>query len=136
MECPFCQLGDREVVAQNESAIAVRDHFPVSEGHTLIIPRQHVGNWFDASPGEQKGILDLLDEVRLGLESSHAPAGYNVGFNVGAAAGQTVMHLHVHVIPRYEGDVDDPTGGVRLVIPDRGNYRRPGYVPQSREATP
>jgi diadenosine tetraphosphate (Ap4A) HIT family hydrolase len=77
-------------------------------------------------------VMSLVDEVRRLLEAERRPDGYNVGINVGEAAGQTVPHVHVHLIPRYEGDVDDPSGGVRFVIPERGNYRRPGYIPSAR----
>jgi diadenosine tetraphosphate (Ap4A) HIT family hydrolase len=131
MPCPFCPPPSRRIVGQNEIALAILDQHPVSPGHTLIITRRHVASWFEASEAEQLAILALASERRQALDRELAPAGYNLGLNVGAAAGQTVMHLHVHLIPRFAGDVDDPTGGVRLVIPDRGNYRRPGFVPRS-----
>ncbi|MDY0062848.1 MAG: HIT family protein [Myxococcota bacterium] len=120
----------RRALLANEAALALRDGFPVNSGHTLIVLRRHVASWFDATRDEQLAILELLDLVKEELDRTLAPAGYNVGVNVGAAAGQTVPHLHVHVIPRFPGDVDDPTGGVRLVIPERGNYRRAGHVPR------
>ena len=94
---------------------------------------KNMASWFDATPAEQAALFDLLAEVRTHLDATLHPAGYNLGINVGEAAGQTVMHLHVHLIPRFDGDVDDPRGGVRFVIPSRGNYRRPGHVPQPRE---
>jgi diadenosine tetraphosphate (Ap4A) HIT family hydrolase len=128
--CPFCSLDMRRALLANEAALALRDGFPVNSGHTLIVLRRHVASWFDATRDEQLAILELLDLVKEELDRTLAPAGYNVGVNVGAAAGQTVPHLHVHVIPRFPGDVDDPTGGVRLVIPERGNYRRAGHVPR------
>jgi len=131
MSCPFCEPIGREIVAANELAIAFRDAYPVSDGHTLVVPRRHVASWFEATEAERAAILTLADEVKLALDAELAPDGYNLGVNVGAAAGQTVMHLHVHVIPRYAGDVDDPAGGVRFVIPGRGNYRRPGAIPRS-----
>jgi diadenosine tetraphosphate (Ap4A) HIT family hydrolase len=133
MQCPFCQPDPDRIVARNEFAIAVTDGFPVNPGHTLIVPLRHVASWFDATPEEQAALFALLAEVRAELDATLHPAGYNIGINVGAAAGQTVMHLHVHLIPRFDGDVDDPSGGVRFVIPSRGNYRRPGHVPQARE---
>jgi len=128
--CPFCDLDPSRVVAQSELAVALRDGYPVSEGHTLIVPRRHVSDWFDATDEERTEIFKLVDECKQSLDPERAPDGYNIGMNIGIAAGQTVMHLHVHLIPRYEGDVDDPTGGVRLVVPEKGNYRRPGFIPK------
>lgn len=119
---PFLLLPESAHVAANPLAFAIRDGFPVSPGHTLIVPRRPVSTWFEAIREEQLAMLDLLDVVKPGLDAEFAPAGYNLGVNVGTAAGQTVMHLHLHVIPRYEGDVSDPRGGVRHVIPDKGNY--------------
>lgn len=97
-------------VAANDLAFALRDGFPVSKGHTLIAPKRLVETWFDATRTEQLAILDLVDEVKAALDREFSPDGYNVGFNAGAAAGQTVIHLHVHVIPRYRGDTADPRG--------------------------
>ncbi|RMF84467.1 MAG: HIT domain-containing protein [Nitrospirae bacterium] len=119
------------MVAENDLAVAFPDGFPVSRGHTLIVPRRHVATWFDASPEERQALLALADEVKARCDAELRPDGYNLGLNVGAAAGQTVDHLHLHLIPRFRGDVDDPTGGVRYVIPDKGNYRRPGFVARS-----
>ena len=119
---PFLARPATAHVAANALAFALRDAFPVSPGHTLIVPRRSVATWFDASREEQRAMLDLLDEVKRALDAELAPDGYNVGFNAGEAAGQTVMHLHLHVIPRFAGDVADPRGGVRHVIPGRGNY--------------
>ncbi len=121
----FTEIPESAWVASNDLAFAIRDRFPVSPGHTLIIPKRVVPTWFDATPDEQAALLALVNEVRLQLDTlSPKPDGYNVGFNAGEAAGQTVMHLHVHVIPRYRGDMDDPRGGVRHVIPSKGNYLR------------
>jgi superfamily II DNA or RNA helicase/diadenosine tetraphosphate (Ap4A) HIT family hydrolase len=111
-------------VAENEHAIAFRDRHPVSPGHTLVVTRRAVATWFDASEAERLAVVRLLDVVKAALDAELHPDGYNVGFNAGPAAGQTVMHLHVHVIPRFQGDMDDPRGGVRHVIPSRGNYLR------------
>ncbi len=130
MTCPFCNLA-APPTAENTHAVAFRDAYPVSEGHTLVIPRRHVPGWFDATRAEQLAMLDLVERVKDELDASHAPDGYNIGINAGEAAGQTVMHLHVHVIPRYRGDVDDPAGGVRFVIPERGDYRNPGRLPRT-----
>ena len=131
MSCPCCKVSEAGHITCDEHVYAIRDRYPVNPGHTLIIPFRHVATWFDASAEEQRAILSMIERVKADLDEKHEPDGYNVGFNVGEVAGQTVMHLHVHVIPRYSGDVDDPCGGVRLVIPDRGNYRRKGFVPRS-----
>ncbi len=128
-KCPFCDLRGREILAENALAAAFPDGFPVNPGHTLIVPRRHVPTWFDASREEQLAILELADRVKARLDAELKPDGYNGGFNAGPAAGQTVSHLHLHLIPRFDGDVDDPTGGVRFVIPARGNYRDPGFIP-------
>jgi diadenosine tetraphosphate (Ap4A) HIT family hydrolase len=133
MDCPFCHIAAVRVVAGGSLAVAVRDAFPVNPGHTLVIPRRHVASWFDATSEERAALIDLVDEVKAALHREFHPDGYNIGINVGEAAGQTVMHLHIHVIPRFKGDVDDPAGGLRFVIPARGNYRRPGHIPVPKE---
>lgn len=129
MDSPFLALPASAWVASNALAFAVRDRYPVSPGHTLVVPRRLVATWFDATREEQIALLDLVDLVKSGLDADLHPDGYNVGFNAGDAAGQTVMHLHVHVIPRFRGDVADPRGGVRYVIPARANYLAPGGLP-------
>jgi len=98
------------------------DGFPVSPGHALIVPKRHVADWFGATPEERAELWNAVESVRKVIEQHHQPDGYNVGFNCGRAAGQTVFHLHLHVIPRYDGDVEDPRGGVRHVIPDKVRY--------------
>lgn len=120
--CPFCTLPPERIVAANNVGWVVRDAYPVSPGHTLIIPRRHMGSFFELSADERLGLLALLDEARTALQASHAPQGYNIGVNDGLAAGQTVPHLHIHLIPRYAGDQADPRGGVRWVLPDRAQY--------------
>ncbi len=122
MDSPFLAVPQSEWLAHNELAFCIRDAYPVTEGHTLIIPRRVVTTWFDASRKEQLAMLDLLDEVKAALDTELHPDGYNVGFNSGTAAGQTVAHLHLHVIPRYLGDMADPLGGVRGVIPEKQKY--------------
>jgi superfamily II DNA or RNA helicase/diadenosine tetraphosphate (Ap4A) HIT family hydrolase len=120
---PFLDLPASAWVASNALAFAIRDKYPVSPGHTLVVPRREVAMWFEATPEEQAALFALVAEVRARLDAeAPKPDGYNIGINVGEAAGQTVHHLHVHVIPRYRGDMDDPRGGVRHVIPGRGNY--------------
>jgi diadenosine tetraphosphate (Ap4A) HIT family hydrolase len=119
---PFSAIPRAHWVHENALAFAVRDRFPVSHGHTLVIPRREIPTWFDATREEQLALLDLVEQARARLDDELSPDGYNVGFNAGIAAGQTVMHLHIHVIPRFDGDVPDPRGGVRHVIPARANY--------------
>ena len=120
--CPFCALPAERVLFRNDAAVAVRDAYPVTPGHTLVIPRRHVASYFDATPLEREAMLALLDAAMQQLQDEFGPAGYNIGINDGAAAGQTIGHLHMHLIPRYPGDRPDPRGGVRWVIPDRADY--------------
>lgn len=122
-DCVFCRrIGTDHVIAESEHAVAFPDGYPVSLGHTLIVPRRHEPDYFALKPGERRALWSLVDEVRDHLERRHGPAGYNLGINAGRAAGQTVAHAHLHVIPRYPGDVEDPRGGVRHVIPDEAAY--------------
>jgi diadenosine tetraphosphate (Ap4A) HIT family hydrolase len=122
MSCPFCPPLDRPLVAQSDLAVAFRDAYPASPGHTLVIPRRHVESWFDATAAERAAMIALADEIKAALDLELSPDGWNLGVNVGRAAGQTVFHLHLHLIPRFDGDVPDPTGGVRHVIPGKGKY--------------
>ncbi|MFO0588878.1 MAG: DEAD/DEAH box helicase family protein, partial [Polyangiaceae bacterium] len=126
MTSPFLDVPASAWVAHNELAFAIEDRFPVSPGHTLVIPRRLIVTWFDATPEERTALFALVDEVKRRLDERLHADGYNIGINAGEAAGQTVMHLHVHVIPRFQGDVDDPRGGVRHVIPGKGNYLSSG----------
>jgi len=120
--CIFCTLGAARIVLANDLAVVVRDNFPVSPGHTLIIPKRHVVSFFDITGDEREATLALLDAAKLGLDAAFHPDGYNIGINDGAAAGQTVPHLHLHLIPRYAGDSEDPRGGVRWIFPQRAKY--------------
>ena len=120
--CPFCSPDPARVFYEGKLVTALWDSFPVSAGHALLIPRRHVATWFDATHEEQLELMAAIEIVRATIISRHNPDGFNIGVNIGRAAGQTVFHLHVHMIPRYEGDVEDPTGGVRGVIPAKGNY--------------
>ncbi len=123
MASPFTKCPASTWVASNQLAFAIRDGFPVSPGHTLIVAKREIPTWFDASPDERAAIMELVDEVKGQLDTEKPkPDGYNIGFNAGEAAGQTVMHLHVHVIPRYKGDTPDPRGGIRWVIPEKAKY--------------
>jgi len=107
---------------KNELCFAIFDKYPVNPGHVLVIPYRHVADYFELTKEEKIAAVELIDEVKKFLDREFSPDGYNVGVNVGKWAGQTVMHVHIHVIPRYRGDVEDPTGGVRGVIPQRRNY--------------
>jgi len=126
LPCPFCSLPAERFVRQSEHAVVIHDGFPVSPGHTLIIPRRHVASFFDITHAERADLMSLLAATRDDLEREFRPAGYNVGINDGAAAGQTVPHLHIHLIPRYAGDREDPRGGVRWVLPDKAAYWHKG----------
>jgi diadenosine tetraphosphate (Ap4A) HIT family hydrolase len=107
---------------RNGHAIAFRDAFPVTPGHTLVIPMRHVPSFFDTTSEERISMFALLEAAKQQVQSEFAPDGYNIGINDGAAAGQTVGHLHIHLIPRYTGDRPDPRGGVRWVIPEKADY--------------
>jgi diadenosine tetraphosphate (Ap4A) HIT family hydrolase len=120
--CPFCAIPRDQVLIEHPLALAKRDGYPVSKGHTLIIPRRHVASFFETTDEERQAMMKLLDEMKAMLDREHKPDGYNIGINNGAAAGQTVMHLHMHLIPRYAGDLPDPRGGVRWVIPEKAAY--------------
>ncbi len=123
--CPFCDPDPERVFYRGANVLGVWDAYPVSDGHALIITKQHVPTWFDASREEQTELLSALAIAREAISSKHRPDGFNIGVNIGEAAGQTVPHLHVHLIPRYKNDVVDPRGGVRHVIPARASYLMP-----------
>jgi diadenosine tetraphosphate (Ap4A) HIT family hydrolase len=120
--CPFCNVPAVRVIDSNEQAFAIEDAYPVSPGHTLIVSRRHVEFFFDLNDDEIANILCLLHRAKARLDERERPSGYNVGINVGRDAGQTVMHVHVHLIPRRAGDIAVPEGGVRNVIPGKGSY--------------
>lgn len=120
--CPFCSLPRERVLFRNDAAVAIRDAFPVSPGHTLVLPTRHIGSFFQATSQERDAMLALLDVAKQQIATELAPDGYNIGVNDGLAAGQTVPHLHMHLIPRYLGDRADPRGGVRWVLPERADY--------------
>lgn len=114
-DCIFCTLEDKEVIAENQLALAFYDKFPVNYGHVLIIPKRHAEDYFAATKEEIHAINDLIFEVKKVIDEKFNPDGYNIGVNVGYPAGQTIFHLHFHLIPRYEGDIPDPRGGVRKI---------------------
>lgn len=119
--CPFCLPLPR--VLENALGYAVYDRAPVNPGHMLLIPFRHVADWFDLTPQEQRALLDLAAEGRALLQRERRPDGFNLGVNCGAAAGQSIFHVHLHLIPRYAGDMAEPLGGVRGVIPERQSYK-------------
>lgn len=121
-QCPFCSLPPTRIVRANDLALVVRDAYPVAPGHTLIIPRRHAGSFFELRDAEQQAMLDLLRLAQAELQDEFAPDGYTVGINDGAAAGQTVPHVHLHLIPRRHGDVEDARGGIRWVVPAKARY--------------
>ena len=122
-ECPFCHPDpSREIIAESPGAFAIFDLFPVSKGHALIIPRKHCPDYFELSFEEQSGCWQLINEVKILVENLFHPDGFNVGININHAAGQTIPHVHIHLIPRYTDDVSDPRGGIRGVIPNRRSY--------------
>ena len=118
--CPFCDRKD--AIACNAHAYMVYDLNPVTPGHLLVVTVRHVADFFATTPVEREAMLQLVDAAKILLDASRAPSGYTIGMNVGAVAGQTIMHMHVHVIPRYPGDTPNPRGGVRGVIPARQSY--------------
>lgn len=125
-ECIFCQMfnkqKDVEVVAEFNHCFVIKDQYPVSPGHLLIIPNKHYADWFQTPLQIQIEILKALELMKEKLDAEMEPDGYNIGMNCGKEAGQTVMHLHVHLIPRFQGDMEDPKGGVRGVIPEKQKY--------------
>jgi len=120
--CPFCSPAPAGVVLENDHALALYDGYPVTPGHCLIVTRRHIMSFFDATGEEQAALFDLLGRMRDLLLAERRPDGFNIGINDGAAAGQTVMHLHLHLIPRYGGDTSDPRGGVRWIMPEKAPY--------------
>lgn len=120
--CPFCKVDSKKILFENELSLAFFDAYPVSLGHTLIVPKRHVASFFELSKNEREAIDALIFKVQDYLNSTFKPDGFNLGVNVGVAAGQSVMHVHVHVIPRFTGDMANPKGGVRGVIPGKQKY--------------
>ena len=119
-DCPFCR--SQTIVIENELAYADYDTYPVSPGHCLIITRRHIAEYFQATEEEKAAIWALVDEMKVIIDRDYKPDGYNVGVNIGEAGGQSVPHIHIHMIPRYKGDMENPRGGVRGVIPHKQKY--------------
>jgi diadenosine tetraphosphate (Ap4A) HIT family hydrolase len=121
-DCPFC--GEPEMVLENELAFAHYDSYPVSKGHCLIVTRRHIAEYFQATAEEKAAIWSLVDQMKVIIDQTYQPDGYNVGVNIGKAAGLYVQHINFHLIPRYEGDMENPRGGVRGVIPHKQKYEK------------
>ena len=126
MNCPFCSPTVAEKVLTSELCFARWDKYPVTEGHLLVIPNRHIADYFSATAEEKTALWAMVDEAKKLLDGRFKPDGYNVGINVGTDAGQTVMHCHIHLIPRRSGDSANPRGGVRGVIPGKADYPRNG----------
>ena len=120
--CPFCPPPADHVLIERPLAFVKRDGYPLTKGHALIIPRRHVATFFETTAEERQAMLGLLDAAKAMLDREHRPDGYNIGINNGPAAGQTVMHVHLHIIPRYLGDRSDPRGGIRWIFPEKAAY--------------
>jgi diadenosine tetraphosphate (Ap4A) HIT family hydrolase len=118
----FAQKSKSEWLYENQHYFVIEDGYPVSFGHMLIVSKREVVDYFELTKEEQLSLVEVISEAKKLLESKHSPDGYNIGFNCGSAAGQTVMHFHCHVIPRYQGDTPNPRGGIRNCIPGKGDY--------------
>ena len=120
MNCPFCE--PQRVLLEHQHTVALLDGYPISPGHTLIVPKHHIASLFEATLEEQQALLVTLNEARRLLQREYHADGFNIGINDGEAAGQTVGHLHIHLIPRYRGNCADPRGGVRWIFPEKAKY--------------
>lgn len=120
--CAFCTLPQSRIIDDSKYGVVIRDGFPISPGHTLVIPKRHIGSFFDLTADERNDLLALLERAKAVLDAEYQPDGYNIGINDGPAAGQTVPHLHIHLIPRYKEDLPDARGGVRWIIPEKADY--------------
>lgn len=130
--CVFCHLDRSRAIVESETGFAIYDLHPVSNGHCIIVPDEHNWDYFALSQEVRKGLDGLLFAAKEHLDDSYGPDGYNVGINNGTSAGQTVMHAHIHLIPRYQGDSDDPRGGVRWIFPRRASYWSGPWEPSSQ----
>lgn len=131
MDCIFCKIDNSKFIAESDNFYAIEDGFPVSPGHSLVIAKKHTESFFDLTSNEVSEAYELLSKTKKIVDDKHNPDAYNIGINNGEAAGRTVHHLHIHLIPRYSGDVPDPRGGVRNVIPEKGNYLKQGWFRSS-----
>lgn len=121
--CIFCNPKEDEILAENDFALILKDNSPVSDGHCIIIPKRHMKTQFELTTEENQAVFKLIKEAKeIILKQGFQPAGYNIGSNNGLAAGQSVFHLHIHIIPRYTGDSEQPKGGIRQVLPKTAQY--------------
>jgi len=120
--CPFCQPDPNNILLECLLTYALWDNYPISTGHVLIVPKRHIPSLFNANLEEQTALLVTLDQARQHLNQAYHPDGYNIGINDGKTAGQTIPHLHIHLIPRYQGDCQDPRGGIRWLFPEKAKY--------------
>ncbi len=122
IDCPFCNIEQNRILWENDQTFIIYDGYPVSTGHALVMPKRHIGSFFETGTEERNALLAGLDVAKQIIDNDYGPAGYNIGINDGQVAGQTVAHLHIHLIPRYQDDVKDPRGGVRWIFPDKAKY--------------
>lgn len=122
MTCLFCKPPKEIIKIRNDFFIVVRDNFPISKGHTLIIPKRHIASFFELSTEEFKELKPILSQAKQSLDNQFTPQSYNIGINDGEYAGQTIRHLHIHLIPRYKGDKKNPKGGIRWIFPNKADY--------------
>ncbi len=121
--CVFCDIiKNKQYQYENELAVGFADSFPVSDGHTLVVPKRHAETFFDLTSEEISAMKKLADQIKSNLNEKYKPDGYNIGFNCGEFAGQSVFHCHMHIIPRYKGDIEKPRGGIRKILKRNSNY--------------
>jgi len=120
--CPFCKPPDFNSILENKYFLIINDAHPISPGHLLIITKRHVESFFETTEEEKTALLKGIEQAKVLIEKKLSPDGYNIGINDGEAAGQTINHLHIHLIPRYDGDSKDPRGGIRWIFPDKAPY--------------
>lgn len=123
MNCKFCDISKKKYIFENDLSYAIYDKFPVNKGHILVIPKRHFPNYFNATPKEILAMNDIIHKVKNHLDKKNKPDGYNVGVNINEAAGQTIYHMHIHIIPRYIGDQEDPRGGIRKIKNQLVDYK-------------
>ena len=120
--CPFCKPYEFKPILENNDFLVIEDSHQISKGHLLIITKRHVESFFKTTEEEKIALLKGIEQAKVFIEKKLSPDGYNIGINDGEAAGQTINHLHIHLIPRYKGDSQDPRGGIRWIFPDKAPY--------------
>lgn len=121
-DCPFCKPEPSGLFWSSDLVKVMWDSRPLSDGHCIVVPVRHVGSYFDTTPEERLALAEGLDVAKAAVEREYSPDAFNIGINDAPAAGQTVPHCHIHLIPRYKGDVEDPRGGIRWMLPERARY--------------